>query len=626
MFITGSVLLGAGALLAPALPGGRARVGLGAALALAVVLCGALAWTMLFGWDPLVIDYLLFALVTAVLLGGTLGRGQLGAARPGADMGWPGKGELAILALAATLFALPALLLPVPLDTDAQGFGYLALMTRLSGSLDSLAPWHAEINYLYAPGFTALVAWLGDRLGHPLHQVMFSFAAVLGLLNVWLAHDLGTELGGRRLGRAVALAMLGGAGLFLAYMDSHFTTLLALVFAQGFVLCVLRHQRAGQRADLVSAALLLAAVVLSHPDTTIILALGYGPWLLATWAGEPRPTLRRWLWLLFGAPLPALLLISPWLLRVWPLLGAEIVSPFTRSPAYALTMLVFHGVWAWPLALIGARDGLRRYRQATLLALGWLLLCADFAFIGLTESIAPWLPLFRYDYPFSIAWHGPIIPLSLLAGQGLLVLWRRIEPLRPARDWRRAGQMLLVAGFLAAALALLWPAQVLQISKGRLGIHGAFASHADVAAMTWLRENAPVDARVLNFPGSEADSSWEGDWAAVISERDSVHYRWQPFFRGAEDSLAEQARLRSFWRDPADPAHETLLREAGIDYVLVPQVVAAPQSFARAWRWHEPDAWALPMASPVAQAAWLELVFEQDGAQVYALKAAGGDG
>lgn len=631
MFILGSVLLGAGALLAPALPGGKVRIGLGAALVLAVVLCGALAWTMLFGWDTLIIDYLLFALVTVVLLGGTLGRGQLRGSRPStepsdADLAWPDRGQLAFFALLAALLAIPVIILPVPLDTDAQGFGYLALMTRLGGSLDSLAPFHPEIRYLYAPGFTALVAWLGDRLGHPLHQVMFSFAAVLALLNVWLAFDLGSDLGGRRLGRAVALAMTAGLALALAYLDSHFTALLALVFAQGFVLCVLRYQRNGERADLVSAALLLAAVTLSQPDTTIILALGYGPWLLTMWSGEPRPTRRRWIMLLAAVPLLALLIISPWLLQTLPLLGGEIVSPFARDPAHALHMLAFHGLWSWPLALIGARADPRRRDQATLLALGWLLLCADFAVFGVSERIAPWLPLFRYDYPFSIAWHGPIIPLSLLAGRGLLVIWQRIAPRRPALHWQRLGRALLLAGFLLAAGALLWPSQLLAFSKGRLGIHGAFASHADVAAMNWLRENTPADARVLNFPGSELNSSWEGDWAPVISERDNVYYRWQPFFRGNEASLAEQERLRAFWLDPANPQNEQLLAEAGIDYVLVPQIVGAPESFADAWRWRAPDAWALPMASSPADAAWLELVFERDGAQVHALRREDGDG
>ncbi|MCE2488866.1 MAG: hypothetical protein J4G17_02705 [Anaerolineae bacterium] len=631
MFILGSVLLGAGALLAPALPGGKARVGLGAALTLALVLCGALAWTMLFGWDTLVIDYLLFALVTAVLLGGTLGRGHLAAAgqdadADDADMAWPGRTELALFALAGALFALPVVLLPVPLDTDAQGFGYLALMTRLAGSLDNLAPFHPETDYLYAPGFSTLVAWLSEKLGHPVHQVMFAFAAVLGLINVWLAHDLGADLGGRRLGRAVALAMGGGLGLFLAYMDSHFTTLLALVFAQGFILCALRYQRAGQRMDLACAGLLLAAVTLSHPDTTVLLALGFGPWLVTMWAGEPRPDLRRWLMLLVGAPLLALLLVSPWLLRIAPLLGGEIVSPFTRSSSHVLTMLVLHGVWSWPLALIGARAGWRQRQQATLLALGWLLLCADFAFIGISERIAPWLPLFRYDYPFSIAWHGPIIPLSLLAGQGLLTLWGKLEGRRPQGPWRRAGRALFALASLLVAGALVFPSQLLAFSKGRVAFHGAFASEADVAAMTWLREHTPPDARVLNFPGSEPGSSWEGDWAAVISERDSVYYRGQPFFRGDEASLEEQERLRAFWLDPADPSHEALLLDAGIDYVLLPQIVAAPESFARAWRWHEPDAWKLPMVSAVAAAAYLERVFEQDGAQVYALRVGDDDG
>ncbi|MCY4526906.1 MAG: hypothetical protein OXB89_09895, partial [Anaerolineaceae bacterium] len=208
----------------------------------------------------------------------------------------------------------------------------------------------------------------------------------------------------------------------------------------------------------------------------------------------------------------------------------------------------------------------------------------------------------------------------------LVALWGKLEGRWPQGQWRRAGRALFVLAFLLVAGALVFPSQLLAFSKGRVAFHGAFASGADVAAMTWLREHTPPDARVLNFPGSETGSSWEGDWAAVISERDSVYYRGQPFFRGDEASRAEQESLRAFWLDPADPTHEALLLAAGIDYVLVPQIVAAPNSFARAWRWHEPDAWKLPMASAVAAAAYLEQVFEQDGAQVYALRAGDDDG
>jgi hypothetical protein len=622
IFIFSAVVIGAGAMLAPAWPTRQPRIGLNAALALGVIIGGALFWSMLFGWDTLVIDYLLFALITAIFLGGTLSYGQMraeqqGGELPDAEQGWPGPHDLLFFALVALIFAIPALVLPVPLDTDAQGFGYLALMARLGGDFGALAPFHPEVTYLYSPGFPLLIAYLSQQLGQGIHSVQLGVAAVLGLLCVWLAYDLGAELRDKRLGRALALAMLGGLGLFTAYMDAHYTTLLGLVFGLAFVIYTLRYQRDGYRADLIGAGLMLGAVVVAHPDTTIILALGYGPWLLTMWFGQPRPTLRRWLGLALLVPLIALVAIAPWLWRIQPMLTGELLSPFGRSLDYWRVMVTFHGVWIVPVSLIGIVAGLRQRAQAVILAVGWLVIIVDFAALGIIESLFPWLPLFRYDYPFSIAWHGPIIPYTILGGIGLLWLWDRFFQARLEPVFRRYAYGLIGVGIVAALLALVFNGQILALSKGRIGFFGAFASHADVQVMTWLRDNTPPESRVLNFPGTNFDNSHEGDWVPVISERDSVYYRWQPFFRNMEASIAEQDRLRDFWRDPADPAHADLLTEAGIDYVIVPQIMGNPASFASAWRWNQPFAWAFEMESEVADAPYLELAFEADGAQVF---------
>src|SRR5690606_14289692 len=127
IFIFGTVVVGAGAMLAPAWPTREPRIGLAGALALALVIGGALFVAMLTGWDTLVIDYLLFVLVTTIFLGGTLSYGQKRAEERGeelldADQGWPGPRDLLFFCLVALVFVLPALALPVPLDTDAQGF------------------------------------------------------------------------------------------------------------------------------------------------------------------------------------------------------------------------------------------------------------------------------------------------------------------------------------------------------------------------------------------------------------------------------------------------------------------------------------------------------------------------
>lgn len=628
--VFGAVVIGAGAMLAPAWPTHQPRIFLSAALALAIVIGGTIFYAMAFGWDTLVVDYLLFALVTSIFLFGTLSYGQKRAEARGeeladADQGWPGPRDLLFFGVIALLLLIPVLVLPVPLDTDAQGFGYLGLTARLGGTFSTLAPFHPEISYLYSPGFSALIAYLSKQLGQPMHDVQMAISAIFALLLVGLAYDFGAEMRDKRLGRAMAAAMCLGVGMFTAYMDSHYTTLLALVFAFAFILYVLRFLREGKLADVVGAGLMLGAVVLSHPDTTIILGLGYVPFLFTVWLSRPRPTVRTWLVLVLSIPLIAVVAISPWLVRVLPLLGSDIVSPFARDPGYWRMMLIYHGVLIVPVALLGAIVTLRRRDparvnewRAALFAIGWLVLAFDFAVTGVVETVFGGLlePILRYDYPFSIAWHAPIIPYTILGGMGLLWLYDRL--LSPSlRTFIRRGAPLALAGAAALALLVMISGQpLLAASKGVLGFYGAFSSHADVAAMNWLRTNTPPDARILNHIGPH-----EGDWVPVISERDSVYYRPQPFFQGAEASLAEQERLSAFWLDPADPANAELLRAAGIDYVIVPQIVTDPASISTMFRWRAPftDAsmGAAPMRSAVADAAYLRLVFDEDGAQVY---------
>lgn len=624
VFIFGAVVIGAGAMLAPAWNTRQPRIGLMAALALGVIMGGAIFWAMLFGWDTLVIDYLLFALVTAIFLGGTLSYGQKRAEARGetlsdADQGWPGPRDLVFFGVVALVFIIPALMLPVPLDTDAQGFGYLALAARLGGGFKTLAPWHPEITYLYSPGFTLLAAYLSKQLSQGLHSVQIGIGIVLALILVWLAYDLGSELRDKRLGRAMAVTMVASLGLFTAFMDSHYTTLLGLVFALAFITYALRFLRKPSIPDAVAAGLMLGAVVLSHPDTTIVLALGYVPWLLTMWLGKPRPTLRSWLVLALGIPLIALVGIAPWLFNIRDLLGGDIVSPFARDPGYWRILVFYHGLWVVPVAVIGAVVGWRKRDQSSILAVGWLILILEFSTLGILEQLVPGLiaPLLRYDYPFSIAWHGPIIPYTILGGAGLLWIWDRWFA---GRKWGLTMQRGYYAGMGALAMllvaVLLLSSQLLAFSKGKVGFFGAFSSHDDVLAMEWLKQNTPADARVLNFPGTQQDNSHESDWVPVIAERDSVYYRWQPFFRNNEDSLAEQASLRVFWENPADPANADLLKQANIRYVIVPQIVSDPSSIATMFRWREPVD-VLPMRSSLADAPYLKLVFESNGAQVY---------
>ncbi len=622
LFVFAAVVFGAGALLSPALPTAQPRIGLASALALAIIVCGAVAAASFGKWDSLLIDYLWFALIVGVFLAGTFSAGMFKAEAEGRkELGWPGPRELMFLLTVAIVFAAPALTLPVPLDTDAQGFGYLALMIRDGGSLTTLAPYHPEISYLYSPAFPMLVAYLGHQLPVGLQNVELALGAAFSILFIWLAYDFGSELdpeGARRTGLAMAVAALIGTGLLFADLDSHYTTLMALTFALAFLTFALRWLRYGRRFDFLAAAVTLACVPLSHPDTTIVLALGYIPWLLTMWIARPRPTFGRWLGLAAGIPLGALILVSPWLIRIAPLLQSTIQSPFSISLNDLLVLTVYHGVVIVILAAIGVVVAVRRRTPADVLMIGWLALVIDFSSFGLVQHLLP-AALLKYDYPFSIAWHGPIIPYLYLGGTALLWLIDRIGRAR-AEKWLI--NVSLPAFTVIAAMAVAYIAfkgQFVDASKQTpLHIFGAFSSEADVSAMEWLQKNAPTDALILNHPGPQ-----EGDWAPVIVQRNTVYFRPQPFFINTAQTEHMQTDLLAFWRNPANPTNILLLARYRVNYVLVPQIVARPDTLnligADIFRWRPPSSDAI-LDVHLEAVPYLQLVYDDSGAQVYAVR------
>ena len=196
--------------------------------------------------------------------------------------------------------------------------------------------------------------------------------------------------------------------------------------------------------------------------------------------------------------------------------------------------------------------------------------------------------------------------------------------MRPWR-WTPARQALRRTRLLAALRELVAPTAlsiialgvimavlnrpILAATKGVLTITGAYASPADIQAMLWLKANAPPDALVLNYP------AYEGDWAAVIAERNAVYFRPQLFYIGDGPAQRLWAALQPAYLDPAAPASAELVRGYGVDYVLVPQLVTRPGLFPQMLRWRYPDL--PPQSSSFDQAAYLELAADFDGARVY---------
>ncbi|MBI5957325.1 MAG: hypothetical protein HY866_01225 [Chloroflexi bacterium] len=611
-----AILLGAGTLTASFLPTRGARIGLGAVVFLAVVVDSTWFAAPLVNWSPALADRAwagaLALISVSALLAATYYR-----RRPTLPAWtWPSQHDLAVLMVVVALFGAVVLVLPVPLDTDAQGFGQLALALRDGHDYTTLAPWFPEIDYLYSPGYIGLVAHLSARFDPGIHSVQLVLSAVIALLFVWTAYDLGHEIEGPRTGRAMLLAALIGAGLITAFMDSHYTALLALLFSLGFITFITRFLTTWRWTSVLFAAICLAGVPLSQPDVTIALMIGYAPWLIVIWLSKPRPNLSAWLILVVIIPLVALGIVAPWLTSLNDLLGSDIESPFKIASSHWRTLTIMHGGVIVILAALGAIFTLRKRHPITLWMLVWVAAIVEFSTLGLLEKNFPnqMEPLLKYDYPFSMAWHGPIIPYLILGGAGLVWLADRMGGEQFDR-W--AGRLAIpLSGLAMAGIAAgVWFVDPLleQSKEQGVKVYGAFSSAADVEAMRWLRDNTPSDALILNHPGPH-----EGDWVPVISERETVYFRPQPFFRDTTLVEERQNRLRDFWRDPADPSNAEVLIQAGVNYVLVPQIFGDSTRFADMLRWRSPiDEAASYLESPVSAAPYLRLVHENDGAQVY---------
>ncbi len=631
-FVFGAIVLGAGAMLSPAWPTVQPRIGLASAFSVAIIIGGAVFLASLFGWDTLLIDYLLFALVVGIFLGGTLSFAQARAEKRGetlSDMeqGWPGPQDLGFFAVVALVFFLPALVMPVPLGENGQFYGYLALITRNGESFQTFAPFHPEIEYLYPPGFSALTAYLSQQLNQGIHITQYTVAAVLCLVNVLLAYDLGSEIQDKRLGRAFSLVMLLSLGLFGAFLSANYTAILGLTFAQAFVIFVIRYPRTHLPGDAFVAGLMLGACAISHPGTTIYVLLGYVFWLGLIWLAQPRPDLQTWLVMAFAIPLVALVAISPWLADIMPLLNGDLISPFERVPENMIVMLTYHGLWVIPLVVIGGWMGFQNRDPVVLFMLGWLFMVVDFSITGGIAALLPQLD--QYAHPLDIAWHGPIIPYTVLGGLGLMWVWdNMIAP--------RTGSMSYLQTYITnsgviivIALVAFFSRQIFEATATFHTLPDAYASADDVAALRWIRENTEPDVRLLNFPSYLAP---EGDWVPVIAERDSVYF---PLFPYAElpstdmmfspvpmdeeetnPLILQWSRFADFWRDPVN-TDRALFDEYNVRYIVVPQMYANPESANNSWRWRDAVINQFQPQSNIADVPYLERAFERNGAAVY---------
>jgi hypothetical protein len=273
-FIFCAVVMGAGAMLSPAYPTSQPRIGFSAALALALIAGGAVFYGTAAGWNTLVVDYMLFLLVTSIFLGGTLSYGQKRAEEKGeeladAEQGWPGPFDLLGLIAAFALYLVVAVFFAVPnpaLSFDAAQINSGNLSLYTTGT----------------PAFTTVASYLSGQLSAPVRDVQAAMNAVLAGMCVWLAYDLGAEFRAKPLGRL--LAFLTTPLLVIPVAISAGPLLMGIVFVMALAAFTLRYIRHGSRVDIVTAGLMLGAVALTIPPLPLIalaLVIGAGLWVAA---------------------------------------------------------------------------------------------------------------------------------------------------------------------------------------------------------------------------------------------------------------------------------------------------------------------------------------------------------
>jgi hypothetical protein len=594
LFVIGAVMLGAGAMLAPAWATTQPRIGTAAAFALALVVGGAVFWAHLFGWSTLVVDYLLFALVSMTLLGGTMAQVQQrtasGEAVEDAEVGWTGPEDLTFFGLVTLLFAVPLGLMLFPRGDTAAANGLITLAARDGASFDSLAPYFPDTIGIFPPGFHALAAYLSAQLQQPIPQIHMAIGAVCGLLSIWTAYDFGSEIQDKRLGRAMALASLLSLGVLRLYFDGFYPQLMGVVFATAFATYALRVVRHHKPLDTLAAGLMLGAVLYVSPTMFVLTFAAYIVFLLANLlpkhiekgipTQQPTPLAYAGQWL--GVPLVALLGTLPWLVHVWStlqVLRSDVQWNMGEYPLLQEAFFTAQGLWMLPLLMIGIAVGWHKQRALVLWSVGW---------IGLTWLIY-WLPA---DWAY-LRWIQmsdtarlmkllPIMPIpyALLGGIALLHLFEQFP------QWIR--QMLRRTIYLQAILALCTIPLGLYFADKVWTDDSSAYTRADAAAMQWLTEHAP-NALVLNHPSDK--------WFMPTTGIDTNYVVIPSRTLQLEGRSPAGLQSQPFWEAP-DANFWFLERHNNIDYIFVRQWFNSP-----AWRNNT-----LP---------FLEVAFEQDGAVVY---------
>lgn len=463
-------------------------------------------------------------------------------------------GCIAALTVATRLLHIRDLALPPWVDS----VHHLAIVRLFlaQGSLPtSFDPFIPVGLFNYHWGFHALAVWLAWLLGisdsFALADLLLQLGQLLNALAVLIFYAAGRVLFASRRAGLLTAAIVALVSWFPAYYLSwgRYTHLAGVLLLVPCLLILWQMRTRRQSGVWPAAVLLLAGLGLTHVRVAFLAALLIG--LLALFLIAQR----RW-GVLLGwttAGLAALLLTLPWWLwlgqsawaremlalnvevgpvwstynlpdwaLVWaprnPLLMALATGGISGLAGWPLTPLSVRIAWGgWLLLWIGL--GVWAWRRPSLspitrrLWLGWgLLVLWVAATIFVTQSNRLGLPFVRFLH-INAGIITLFAPLGLAVGGLLAWALGVLAPPRLARPLIGVAVLLIALWGSRGMSAVVNPSTVL-------------ATDADRAALVWIRENIPADARfVVN--------TWEwingvyagrdgGYWIPVLTDRSSL--------------------------------------------------------------------------------------------------------
>lgn len=261
LFVLGAVIIGVGTMLAPALPTEQPRVGLTSTLALAIIVSGGILWTRFIGWDTLLIDYLLFGIVSLVILGGTMvqahqkATGELDTADSDPEIDWMSRNDFLFFVMIGLICLIP-LFLPEQTSVFTVNISHGQTLAEIEND-------YPQIQNFGATGFHVLSAYLSQQLQQDSSLVYPAVGSVLAFLCILITYDFGAELKNIQIGRILAVVMLIFLSIAYFIFPDFYNLLIVLLFIVALLIFALRTVKYRHWQDILGAIFLLGIIFLA---------------------------------------------------------------------------------------------------------------------------------------------------------------------------------------------------------------------------------------------------------------------------------------------------------------------------------------------------------------------------